>query len=680
MREDVERSDAKILLVDDNPANLLALEGILAPLGHVLVHAQSGREALRWLLNDEFALILLDVKMPEMDGFETARLVRARPSTRHIPIIFLSAISREREHVFRGYERGAVDYIVKPFEPHILRSKVEVFVELWRRGERIRWQEEALREREREAQARRAEHRFRDLIDVMPLCVWAATPRGRLTHCNRVFLNYVGRTMEECAVGGGFLDVHRDERDEVERTWAEATATGRAFEVQFRLRRAADGAYRWQLGRGAPNRDERGRVVGWIFTATDVDAEKRGEEMRQLLLARERQARGAAEEAIRAKDQFLATLSHELRTPLTVILGWAQLLRGGKLGMERLPRAVEVIERNAHAQAALVNDLLDVSRIVSGKLRLEVQPADPFAVVAAGIEAMRPAAEAKGVALSFQEESARAVFSCDPSRLQQVVWNLVSNAVKFTPEGGHVAVRAAMLDGALEIEVRDDGSGISPEFLPHLFERFSQATGPGSRRGLGLGLAIVRHLVELHGGTVDASSEGEGKGATFTVRLAAGAGAWERPAEAETAPPPPAAGIQGVHVLLVEDDRDAREFFASVLDDSGANVVTASNAEEALRAFEREPPQVLVCDLGLPGQDGCALLERVRALPPERGGDVPAAAITAYAAAEDRRRAIAAGFQRHIAKPFDPAELPALIAELAPAGTLPPAPADVRPA
>jgi PAS domain S-box-containing protein len=663
----VERSEAKILLVDDSAANLLALEGILAPLGHVLVPAQSGREALRALLEDEFALILLDVQMPEMDGFETARLVRARPSTRLTPIIFITAISGEREHVFRGYDRGAVDYIVKPFEPDILRSKVEVFVELWRRGERIRWQEEALREREREAQARRAEHRFRELIDVMPLCVWAATPRGRITHCNRVFLDYVGRTLEECAAGGGFLDVHRDERDEVERAWAEAVATGRPFEAQFRLRRAPDGAYRWQLGRGAPNRDERGRVVGWIFAATDVDAEKRSEEMRQLLLMRARQARSTAEEAMRAKDQFLATLSHELRTPLTVILGWAQLLRGGKLGPEAVPRAVDVIERNAKAQAALVNDLLDVSRIVSGKLRLEVQPADPFAVIAAGIEAMRPAAEAKRVALEFTEESPRAVLRCDPNRLQQVVWNLVSNAVKFTPEGGHVAVRAALRDGALEIEVRDDGIGISPEFLPHVFERFSQASGPGSRRGLGLGLAIVRHLVELHGGTVDVRSAGEGTGATFTVRLAAaGPGASERPAPAQ-APVPVRTTPIGVHVLLVEDDADAREFFASVLDDSGARVVTASNAEEALGAFEREPPQVLVCDLGLPGEDGCTLLKRVRALPPERGGHVPAAAITAYAAAEDRLRAFAAGFQRHIAKPFDPSELPALVAELAPA-------------
>jgi PAS domain S-box-containing protein len=666
----MERSDAKVLIVDDLPANLLALEAILAPLGHDVVRARSGEEALRRLLDEEFAVILLDVQMPGMDGFETARLVKARPCTRDVPIIFVTAISREREHVFRGYERGAVDYITKPFEAEILRSKVEVFVELWRRGERIHQQEEALRERERDAQARRAEHRFRDLIDAMPLCLWAATAQGRITHCNRVFLEYVGRTLEECSGGGGFLDVHPHDRGPAERAWSDALATGRPFETPpFRLRRAADGTYRWHLGRGAPERDERGGVARWIFTAMDVDAEKRSEEMRHLLLARERQARSAVEEAMRAKDEFLATLSHDLRTPLNAILGWTRVLRAGKVGDDGLPHALDVIERNARAQAALVEDLIDVSRMVHGKLRLEVRPSDPLAAVAAAVDAMRPAAEAKRVALVLAPESPPAQFVCDPQRLQQVVWNLVSNAVKFTPSGGHVEVRAAERNRALEIEVRDDGAGISPEYLPHVFERFSQAAAQGSRGdGLGLGLAIVRHLVELHGGAVQARSDGRGQGSTFTVSL---------PPDAATVPPEPpgppvssasGARVEGVSVLLVEDDRDARELFTRVLEDCGANVVAASSAEEALRAFEREPPQVLVCDLALPGENGYALLQHVRGLPPERGRDVPAVALTAHAAPEDRRRALAAGFQRHVAKPFDPAELPALVADLALAG------------
>lgn len=669
----LERSRPRILLVDDRPANLLALEGILQPLGHELVRAHSGEEALWRLLEGDFALILLDVQMPGLDGFDTARFVKARRRTRHVPIIFVTAINREREHVFKGYERGAVDYVAKPLEPEILRSKVEVFVELWRRGERIREQEEALREREREAQTRRAEHRFRDLIDAMPLCLWAATPEGRITHCNRVFLEHVGRSLETCAEGGGFQDVHPDEREAAERAFADALAIGQPFELRFRLRRARDDAYRWHLGRCVPEHDEQGRVAGWIFTATDVDAEKRGEEMRRLLLARERQARAAAEEAMRSKDQFLATLSHDLRTPLGAILGWTHLLRRGKLGEGGEARALEVIERNAQAQAALVEDLLDVSRVVNGKLRLDVRPADVLGAVSAAVDAMRPAAGAKRIDLSLRPDSPPERFPCDPRRLQQVVWNLVSNAIKFTPAGGRVEVRVASRDGELEVEVKDDGAGIAPEFLPHVFERFTQAAASGSRKGgLGLGLAIVRHLVELHGGVVEARSEGQGKGAAFTVRLPAGAraaatpepaGAGEVPAAQRAAP-----RVDGVRVLLVEDDPDARELLAGVLDERGASVVAAASTDEAFRAFEREPPQVLVCDLGLQGEDGYALLSRIRALAPEHGGDVPAAAITARAAPEDVRRALDVGFQRHLAKPFDPSELPALVADLAPAG------------
>jgi PAS domain S-box-containing protein len=666
----VDRSAARILLVDDRPANLLALEAILSPLGHTLVRASSGEEALWRLLEEEYAAILLDVQMPGMDGFDTARLVKSRPRTQHVPIIFITAINREREYVFEGYARGAVDYVSKPFEPEILRSKVEVFVELWRRGEQLRHQEAALREREREADARRAEARFRELFDALPLLLWASGRDGRMTHANPAFLSRVGRTLEACARGGPFLDVHPDERAAVERAWAEGLATGQPFETRFRLRRAEDGTHGWCLGRGVPEHDEGGRVSGWVFTAIDVDAEKRGEEMRQLLLTRERQARAASEEAMRARDQFLATVSHDLRTPLNAILGWTRLLRRGDLSREGIERALDVIERNAQAQAALVEDLLDVSRALHGKLRLDVRAADPLVAVSAAVDAMRPAAEAKRIDLTLSAQASPAPFACDPRRLQQVVWNLVSNALKFTPAGGNVRVHVAQGDGALEIEVRDDGLGIAPEFLPRVFERFTQAAAGGSRRGgLGLGLAIVRHVVELHGGSVEARSDGEGKGATFRVRLPSAASL--APRDAATSPGssavvPELERVDGLYVLLVEDDADARELFASVLDDRGARVVAAGSSEEALRAFEDEPPEVLVCDIGLPGEDGYTLLRRIRSLPAERGGDVPAAAITAYASPEDRRRALEAGFQRHVPKPFDPAELPALVAELAP--------------
>jgi signal transduction histidine kinase/ActR/RegA family two-component response regulator len=391
------------------------------------------------------------------------------------------------------------------------------------------------------------------------------------------------------------------------------------------------------------------------------------------LYAEARRERERAEAASRAKDEFLATLSHELRTPLTAILGYTGLLRMGGLAPERAERALDVIERNARAQAQLVNDLLDVSRIVAGKLALAPRPVRLHALVEAALDAARPAAEAKGLALHVALDPLADAAHGDPDRLQQVVWNLLSNAVKFTPPGGRVSVEVAHVpgpDGGLaELVVSDTGEGIAPDFLPHVFERFRQADGSSTRThgGLGLGLAIVRHLVELHGGSVRAHSAGAGRGSTFTVQLPLRRAA-ARPA-AEWAGPEAGAqrarargGLEGLSVLLVEDEADAREALGAVLERGGARVTLAAGAQEARVLLGRgQPFDALVSDIGMPGEDGYALIRQVRAGP---HAHLPAVALTAFARAEDRTRALREGFTLHIAKPVEPLELVAAVASV----------------
>jgi signal transduction histidine kinase/PAS domain-containing protein len=406
---------------------------------------------------------------------------------------------------------------------------------------------------------------------------------------------------------------------------------------------------------------------------------QRAAEERRMLLDSERAARQEAERANALKDEFLATLSHELRTPLAAILGWAHILRR-KLAPElaELHKGVEVIERSARAQAQLIDDLLDMSRVTSGKLRLELEPVAPIAFVEPAIEALRPAADAGGVRIQAMLDAAAGPVTGDAARLQQVVWNLVANAIKFTPRGGTVQVLLRRAEAHAEITVRDTGIGIEPAFLPHIFDRFRQADGSTTRRygGLGLGLSIVRHLVELHGGRVRAHSAGEGTGATFVVELPLaeaaerGAAARAQPGEhgqAELAPaaPPGAVDLGGVRVLVVDDEPDTRDLFRRVLEDCGAEVLTAGNARDAVEAVRAHRPRVLLSDIGMPDVDGYELLRRVRALGADAGGELPAIALTAFARAEDRARALRAGFSEHVSKPVEPALLIATVAAIA---------------
>ena len=423
----------------------------------------------------------------------------------------------------------------------------------------------------------------------------------------------------------------------------------------------------------SPIKNARGEIVGGASVFRDISMQKQIEIVRQEMLAKEQEARAEAEAASRAKDAFLATLSHELRSPLSPILAWARLLRQGMLDAEKTERALETIERSARSQAQLIDDLLDISRIVSGKLRLQVRPVQLTTVIEAAIVVVRPAADAKNIRIQTALDTETGPIAGDPDRLQQVVWNLLSNATKFTPKGGRVQVALERVNSHVEIAVSDTGQGVPAEFLPHLFERFQQAeTGPSrTHGGLGLGLAIVRHIVELHGGTVHAESPGAGNGTTITVKLprmifARTAGEIERrhptlevlPAERNFPQ------LRDLRVLVVDDEPDSNEVVRTLLVSCGAEVRVAGSAAEGLRELERWTPDVLVSDIGMPGEDGYSFLGKVRARRGEIGG-IPAVALTAYATTEDRVRIFSAGFQVHVVKPIDPSELVTVVASVA---------------
>jgi PAS domain S-box-containing protein len=425
-----------------------------------------------------------------------------------------------------------------------------------------------------------------------------------------------------------------------------------------------------------------GQIIGTLTIIEDVtervarEAELQAQiEARSRLLSSEKLARNEAERANRLKDEFLATISHELRNPLNAILGWAHMLRLGKLTPQNTERAVETIYRNAKSQAQLVADLLDVSRIISGKLRLDVRSVDLIGIVNAAIDSIRPSADAKSVRLQTTLDPAVGSISGDGDRLQQIVWNLLTNAVKFTPKGGRIHVKVERVDSHVEVVVSDSGVGISKEFLPYVFDRFRQADASTTRihGGLGLGLSIVHQLVDLHGGSVSVNSDGEGKGATFTISLPF-VGVTSDQKEAETVNPAPTdevttlAGLPslaGLKVLVVDDEADTRELIREVLKECGAEVTLSSSAAEALNALEQHKPDILISDLGMPDEDGYSLITKIRALPSERGGHIPAAALTAYARAEDRMRVLRSGFQFHLPKPVDSAELVTVVASLA---------------
>jgi PAS domain S-box-containing protein len=431
---------------------------------------------------------------------------------------------------------------------------------------------------------------------------------------------------------------------------------------------AADGDEHPIDDSGAPIRDREGRIVGVVLVFRDVSERRRADAAKQAslqerehLLNSERLARADAERANRLKDEFVATLSHELRTPLTAILGWTQILQLHPGDTDRVQHGLSIIERNTRAQARLVSDLLDVSRIIAGKVRLDVEPVNLSAIVQAALETQLAAAETKGIVIRQSLDARIGEMIGDPARLQQVVWNLITNAIKFTPTGGHIDVSLRRVGSNAEIVIADSGIGINADFLSRLFDRFSQAERSSSRRfgGLGLGLSIVKELVQLHGGTVVAESPGEGRGATFKVTLPITQppreGAMDRSGDGEgNARTEDASRLHDIRILVVEDESDARELIKRILEDCGAIVTTAATAQEGIETLSKNHPDMLVSDIGLPEVDGYELVRRVRARGPAEGGAIPAIALTAFAGAEDRTRALRAGYQAHVPKPIEP--------------------------
>lgn len=546
----IPRPPVNILLVDDQHGKLLTYETILEGLGENLIRANSGREALEQLLKHDIAVVLVDVCMPELDGFELAAMIRNHPRFQKTSIILVSAVLVDDAHRLKGYGSGAVDYVSVPIVPEILRAKVAVFCDLYVKTEQ---------------------------------------------------LQKLNRELEQ-------------------------RVTERTAEIQGALKQAQE-------------------------------------------------ARLQAETADRLKDEFLATLSHELRTPLSAITGWAHLLQAEGLDKATQRKAVDTISRNARLQSQLISDILDVSRIITGKLRLNRENVNLPEVIQATLDTLRPTADARDVRLEAELTHKDEVILADPARLQQVIWNLLSNAIKFAPQKGQVSIRLDVVGSHFEMSVQDDGPGIGPEFLPYIFDRFRQADSSSSRthHGLGLGLAIVRHLVEMHGGSVEAKNREDRPGAIFKVllprhvaavrgvtsthppRVALDKGVW-----VDSAP-----SLQGIRVLVVDDDADGREMVAALLERCGAEARVAASANEAVGIIERDAPDVLLADIEMPGEDGYSLLRRVRALPQEKAAKLPVAALTAYASSQDRLKALEAGFDMHLAKPVQPSELVQAVANLA---------------
>lgn len=644
---------ATVLVVDDNPATRYSTSRVLKNARFNVLEASMGVEAVSMASKYLPDAVVLDVNLPDIDGFQVCRELRSLPETSRTPVIHLSATYVTDLHKVQGLEAGADGYLTHPVEPLVLIATVKAFI----------------RTRDAEEQMRKSEAKFRAIFENAQNGICLFNQDFEFTEANQAMSQMLKRSREELIGKNLQALVSPQSADQLaamsqylktEGSWRGTlpllNLSGNLVEMDWRL-----------SGHSVPGI--------WLAIVTDATERVQIDAEREQLLASERAARAAAERANRLKDDFLATLSHELRTPLSAIVGWAQILKLGRdISQSDVDQGIEAIERNAKIQTQLIEDLLDVARITSGKLRLDTQPVDMNAIAMASLDSVMPAVVAKEVEIIRQFEPGASWVAGDSSRLQQVVWNLVSNAVKFSQKGGKVFVKVRRIDSYVQLSVADEGQGISAEFLPHIFERFRQEDASTTRHhgGLGLGLAIVKHLVELHGGTVHAESGGAGQGAEFFIRLPV-------TATLQSVPSPPkvktatnriempnyqAAGdIEGIEILVVDDDADTRDLLKRLLEDCGARVAVASDMNQALEAIRVAKPQLLISDIGMPNQNGYELIRRVR----QSGYDaatLPAIALTAFVRNEDRQRALLAGFQLHLEKPVDPGELVAGISLL----------------
>lgn len=523
-----------------------------------------------------------------------------------------------------------------------------------------------------EAALRAVDQRFRIMADFSPTLIWMSDHTKGFTWFNKPWLEFTGRAMSDELGFGWTEDLHPDDVTAFLKIYLESYEARQPFRVECRMRHR-DGGWRWMVNSAVPLFEEQGdKFSGFVGSCLDITEMRRASSERESVLEAERAARNEAERLGHMKDEFLATLSHELRTPLNAVLGWTVLLRRLPPNSDQHSKGLETIERNARAQAKIIEDLLDMSRIISGKVQLEPSPVDVADVVKASVEAIRPTADTKRIQLSTDYGAGVSLIQGDANRLQQILWNLLTNAAKFTPTGGRIEVAVVRVDAQVEIHVKDSGIGIEPDFLAHAFDRFRQADASITRGhgGLGLGLAIVKNLVELHGGSVRVSSDGEGKGSTFIVSLPL-AGVYDHGCrEADPAEGPidlpslDLPSLANVTILVVDDQPDARELIAGLIVDRRGHVLTAGSAEEALEILAHHQVDVLVSDIGMPSIDGYELIRRVRAQA-TAVSRIPSIALTAYARADDRKRALQAGFQMHLTKPVELRDLIVGIAGLA---------------
>jgi PAS domain S-box-containing protein len=636
---------ATVLNVDDNSANRYVRSRVLRAAGFEVIEAETGAGALDLVLEKHPDLVLLDIRLPDISGLEVCRRLRGNHSTQRIPIVHISATHITAQDERTSIEAGADIYLAEPVSAPELSSAVRTLLKL----------------RTAEQGLAATEERLRLATEAAGIATWDIDVGTRTAVWSKQFHDMLG------GAASGSMDswlerAHPDDRAALSAAFAAAASGERPFSCEHRIR-LADGGERWVAALGRLHRGEAGGPARLIGVATDITARKRAESEREELLARSQQAQRLAEQAVRMKDEFLAMLSHELRTPMSAMLGWLHLLKIGKLTPEQQIDALETIERNARIQTQLVNDLLDVSRIVTGKMDLEAEVMPLDRALESAIDSARLESQQLGIELKAELERGAWPIRGNPQRVQQIFSNLLSNALKFSPKGSRVEIRLERAGNEARVTVRDQGEGIEAAMLPHIFERFRQADSSTRRRhgGLGLGLAIVRSLVDLHAGKVSAESPGLGRGATFTVTLPLVASAQPaRRAAAAVAD----ADLGGVRVLVVDDDQSNLQMIAHLLRVHGASVMISSDSTSAVGIARQWSPDALILDIGMPLKDGYELLPELRAALGKDERSLPAIAVTGFAAAEDSARALRAGFQAHVAKPFDMTGLCHLVAHL----------------
>ncbi|MDF5708967.1 MAG: response regulator [Nostoc sp. S4] len=647
----------RFLLLEDSLLDAELTQAMLAEgeINCQLRRVETKVDFLAAICTEAFDLILADYALPSFDGISALEI--ARNKCPEVPFIFVSAALGE-ELAIEALKKGATDYVLKQRLGRLVPSVQRALREAKERRERQQVEESL----------HKSEARYRRIVDTSYEGIWTIDSQGRTEFVNLRMSQMLGYPAEEML--GRFIFDFIERVDGVEFAEQLEWLKKQESDLKEGRWRCKDGSYIWTLISAKATFNAQNEFLGAIAMLTDITDRKRTEEERDRLLQLEKLARADAEAANRIKDEFLAVLSHELRSPLNPILGWAKLLQSRKFDETTLQKALSTIERNANLQAQLIEDLLDVSRILQGKLNLNMASVDLASTIEAAMETVRLAAEAKTIKIETMLNPIVGKVLGDPARLQQVVWNLLSNAVKFTATGGRVNVRLECIEAHAEITVSDTGKGINPEFLPYVFDYFRQADNTTTRKfgGLGLGLAIARHLVEMHGGTIWVESPGDEQGATFTVSLPlikdSATTNYQINANSVTgvrAFSPPI----GIKVLIVDDNDDNREFFSFVLEEFGVIAIAVASASEALQVLEKSKPDILLSDIGMPEMNGYTLIQQVRAWEAQtKRQNIPAIAVTAYAGKINRQEALQAGFQQHIVKPVTPEELLMAISSL----------------